>query len=108
MRRRRGGSRALDRLEAEIRETRARLGLLLVRADREFGLRAGLHGMLRLAAKSLGGTAAQPGKPGALALPAAIIAFAVGVIGARRAAPPETPADPTPPASEAPAADTDC
>jgi hypothetical protein len=77
--------RRLDALEAEIRETRGRLAALLARADREYGLRAGLSGLSRIAAKPAGKAEDAAGLLQNLAAPAAILAFVAGLVGARRA-----------------------
>jgi hypothetical protein len=94
---------SLDALEAEIRETRRRLGALVGRADREFGLRPGLNLLRRLAAKPAATAAAAADQPALWALPAAALAFAIGLVAARRfqrAAAPQ-PANPPEPAEKA-------
>ena len=79
--------RPLAEIEAEIRATRGRLAALLAQGDRHYGLRAGLDGLRRLAPKP-----DDRGLLRHLALPAALIAFVAGVIGAHRTgAPPEKP-----------------
>ena len=89
--------RRLDALEAEIRETRARLAALLIRADREYGLRAGLRAVLRSLENPAGDARQGPAIMRGLTLPAAILAFIAGIVGARRPRPQqssETPAVP--------------
>jgi hypothetical protein len=75
------GRRPLDEFAAEIRDTRRRLAALLARADRHYGLRAGLGGLRRL------GDGGDPaGWWRSLAVPAALLAFVAGLVGAGRAA----------------------
>jgi hypothetical protein len=88
------GRRPLDEFEAEIRDTRRRLAALLASADRHFGLRAGLNGLRHLSAKPTGDGGDPEGLWRALAIPAAILAFFVGLAGAGRSHRPAGPADP--------------
>ncbi len=80
---------SLDAIEEDIRATRSRLGEILARADRDYGLRPGLRGVLRIAKRPPGREIAD--KPGetrvrlaGLALPAAALAFAIGFLAAQR------------------------
>ena len=81
--------RPLEEIEAEIRATRGRITALLAQSDRRFGLRAGLDGLRRLAAKPNETAGAEPELLRRLALPAALLAFVAGLVGARRAEKPD-------------------
>jgi hypothetical protein len=84
---------SLDALEAEIKETRRRIGELLGQADRKFGLRPGLQLARRLAGKAGEATDAAE-KLRLWAWPAAAIAFAIGVAATLRWRRREEPASP--------------
>lgn len=90
--------RSLDQLEAEIRETRARLAALLARADRDYAFRPILHALERGAGREIAAPQPQPqaapaGEPehGAhmtrLALPAALFGFALAFLALHRRRP---------------------
>jgi hypothetical protein len=84
---------SLEALEAEIKETRRRIGELLGQTDRKFALRPGLRLLRRLAGKPGGATEAAE-KLRLWAWPAAAIAFAIGVAATLRW---RHPAEPTSP-----------
>jgi hypothetical protein len=82
---------SLDALEAEIRATRARLAALLARADRDYAFRPILNALHHSLGRDL--SAARPApenepQPGThatrLALPAALLGFALAVITLNR------------------------
>jgi hypothetical protein len=75
---------SLDTLEEDIRATRRRLGEILARADRDYGLRPVLHALSRVSKPPGDMAGVQRGKPSGLVLSAAAIAFAIGMLGARR------------------------
>ena len=78
----------LDALEAEIRATRARLGALLARADRDYALRPILRALKRGAGRDLAAPALPAAEAGTrshrLALPAAMFGFALALVSFRR------------------------
>jgi hypothetical protein len=84
---------SLDQLEAEIRDTRARLAALLARADRDYAFRPILHALQRGAGREIAAPepqAAPTSEPehGAhmtrLALPAAVFGFALAFLALHR------------------------
>lgn len=88
---------SLDALEAEIRATRSRLSALLARADRDYAFRPILHALKRgagdgLAAPHLVPTAGSTPDTGTtpphrLALPAAMLGFALALATLHRRRP---------------------
>jgi hypothetical protein len=85
--------KSLDQLEAEIRDTRARLDALLARADRDYAFRPILHALQRGAGREIAAPEPSPApevKPEhaahmtRLALPAALFGFALAFIALHR------------------------
>jgi len=82
--------KSLDAIEAEIRESRARLAALLARADRDYAFRPVLRALRRGAGRDLAAPIpeAGPGKQaGRLALPAALLGFALALATLHRRRP---------------------
>ncbi|HEV2303640.1 MAG TPA: hypothetical protein VGR91_18905 [Stellaceae bacterium] len=88
------GHNSLAALEAELRATRARLAALLARADRDYALRPILNALKRGAGREVAVPAAEPerrpeqgGHLPRLALPAAMLGFALALATLHRRRP---------------------
>lgn len=82
--------KSLEAIEAEIRETRARLAALLARADRDYAFRPVLRALRRRAGRDLAAPIPEAGpdkEAGRLALPAALLGFALALVTLHRRRP---------------------